>query len=453
MNRCEILATVSGLVIYKEVFFGSEKRRVQVGDQVWPNQPLIMLPDLSQMTVETQVRETDIYKVEKNQQVLISVEAYPELTLEGEVSFIGTLAQEDQARRGGKYFTVSILVKKSDPRLRPGMSARVELLVERLEKAHYVPLEAVFVRGGRHYVYVMRGRSPEVQEVLVGPQQRESHRDRDQARGGGPCSIARSERRCKPSRWRGSPWISRCRRAITLRAPELLTALARAVDVHRIYPRARGIELSALGGVSLDIERGSFVAIVGRSGSGKSTLMNLLGCLDQPTRGQILLEGKDAGALDDKAASRLRSRLIGFLFQSFNLIPQMTVLENVETALLYSGRPESEWRERSERLLDRLGILDRSSHRPTELSGGEAQRAALARALVNDPELLLADEPTGNLDSRTGEEVLALLEGLVAEGRTLVLVTHDASIAARADRVIELSDGRLVRDSATDGAP
>ncbi|TDI39718.1 MAG: ABC transporter ATP-binding protein [Acidobacteria bacterium] len=229
-----------------------------------------------------------------------------------------------------------------------------------------------------------------------------------------------------------------------------MTALVRAVDVHRIYPRA-GIELSALGGVSLDIERGSFVAIVGRSGSGKSTLMNLLGVLDQPTRGQILLEGTDTGKLDDKAASRLRSRLIGFLFQSFNLIPQMTVLENVETALLYSGRPEKEWRARSEPLLDRLGILERSSHRPSELSGGEAQRAALARALVNDPELLLADEPTGNLDSRTGEEVLALLEGLVAEGRTLVLVTHDPSIAARADRVIELSDGRLVRDSESDG--
>ena len=169
LNRCEILATVSGLVIYKEVFFGSEKRKVQVGDQVWPNQPLIMLPDLSQMTVETQVRETDIYKVEKNQQVLISVDAYPELTLEGEVSFIGTLAQEDAVRRGGKYFSVSILVKQADPRLRPGMSARVELLVERLDHARYVPLEAVFERGGRHYTYVMRGRSPDVQEVLVGP--------------------------------------------------------------------------------------------------------------------------------------------------------------------------------------------------------------------------------------------------------------------------------------------
>ena len=168
LERCEIKATVSGLVIYKQVFFGSEKRKVQVGDQVWPNQPLIMLPDLSQMTVETQVRETDIYKVEKNQQVLISVDAYPELVLEGEVSFIGTLAQADEARRGGKYFTVTILVNKADPRLRPGMSARVELLVERLARALYVPLEAVFERGGKHYTYVMRGRSTEVQEVLVG---------------------------------------------------------------------------------------------------------------------------------------------------------------------------------------------------------------------------------------------------------------------------------------------
>ena len=169
LNRCEIKASVSGLVIYKDVFFGSEKRKVQVGDQVWPNQPLIMLPDLSQMTVETQVRETDIYKVERNQQVSIAVDAYPELTLEGEVNFIGTLAQEDELRRGGKYFSVTILVKKADDRLRPGMSTRVELLVERLERARYVPLEAVLERGGKHYCYVLRGRAPEAQEVLVGP--------------------------------------------------------------------------------------------------------------------------------------------------------------------------------------------------------------------------------------------------------------------------------------------
>jgi len=227
-----------------------------------------------------------------------------------------------------------------------------------------------------------------------------------------------------------------------------LTPLARVVDVHRIYPRAERL-LKALDGVSLDVERGSFVAIVGRSGSGKSTLLNLLGCLDQPSSGKVLLEGSDTSALSDEAASRLRSRLIGFLFQSFNLIPQMSVLENVETALLYSDRPQHEWRKRSERLLERLGILERGSHRPTELSGGEAQRAALARALVNEPELLLADEPTGNLDSKTGEEVLGLLEELVEEGRTLVLVTHDGGIADRADRIVELSDGKLVRDRPT----
>jgi len=215
-----------------------------------------------------------------------------------------------------------------------------------------------------------------------------------------------------------------------------------------VYPRADSV-VAALDGVNLDIEEGSFVAIVGRSGSGKSTLLNLLGCLDFPSEGSVLLRGTDTNTLDDRAASRLRNRLIGFLFQSFNLIPQMTVLENVETALLYSERPETEWRERSEHLLDRLGILDRGSHRPAELSGGEAQRAALARALVTEPELLLADEPTGNLDSRTGEEVLKLLDELVAEGRTLVLVTHDPSLAERAHRVVELSDGKLVQDRTT----
>jgi ABC-type lipoprotein export system ATPase subunit len=223
--------------------------------------------------------------------------------------------------------------------------------------------------------------------------------------------------------------------------------LVQAVDVRREYSRV-GKVLAALDGVSLTVERGSFVAIVGRSGSGKSTLLNLMGCLDLPTSGSLLLDGTDTRALDDREASRLRNRVVGFLFQSFNLIPQMSVLENVETALLYGSLPQTEWRARSERLLERLGILERRDHRPGELSGGEAQRAALARALVNEPELLLADEPTGNLDSQTGEEVLLLLEELVEEGRTLVLVTHDENVAGRAHRILELSDGRLVSDSA-----
>jgi putative ABC transport system ATP-binding protein len=210
--------------------------------------------------------------------------------------------------------------------------------------------------------------------------------------------------------------------------------------------------LVALQGVNLAVERGSFLAITGPSGSGKSTLLNLLGCLDRPTEGSILLEGMDVAGLDDRAASRVRNRRIGFLFQSFNLIPQMNVVENVETTLLYSDRHEREWRKRALGLLERLGILERALHRPAELSGGEAQRAALARALVNEPDLLLADEPTGNLDSRTGEQVLDLLSELVQQGTTLVLVTHDPDVTRRAHRIVELKDGRLVRERRSEGS-
>jgi putative ABC transport system ATP-binding protein len=158
-----------------------------------------------------------------------------------------------------------------------------------------------------------------------------------------------------------------------------------------------------------------------------------------------VLDGEDVAQLDDRAASRLRNRRIGFLFQSFNLIPQMNVVENIETALLYSSRPQREWRRRALAALERIELLERASHRPAELSGGEAQRVALARALVNDPDILLADEPTGNLDSRTGEQVLDLLLELQGQGRTIVLVTHDDAVAVRAQRIIELKDGQLVR--------
>jgi putative ABC transport system ATP-binding protein len=226
--------------------------------------------------------------------------------------------------------------------------------------------------------------------------------------------------------------------AITMGASPFL----QAIDVSKIYPRP-GNDLVALGRVSLAVERGSFVAIMGPSGSGKSTLLNLLGCLDAPSSGKILLEGEDVARLDDRAASRLRNRRLGFLFQSFNLIPQMTVVENIETTLLYSDQPQREWTGRALAILERLGLLDRASHRPSELSGGEAQRVALARALVNDPDIVLADEPTGNLDSRTGEHVLDLLLELREQGRTIILVTHDEAVARRAERIVEVKDGKV----------
>jgi putative ABC transport system ATP-binding protein len=212
-------------------------------------------------------------------------------------------------------------------------------------------------------------------------------------------------------------------------------------DVSRVYPRGAG-EVVALAGVSLEVREGEKLAIMGPSGSGKTTLLSILGCLDRPTRGEHLFDGRRVEALGDDELSRLRNRSIGFVFQSFHLIPQLTVAENVETPLLYEGAPLAEWRPRALAELERVGLASRADHRPGELSGGEAQRAAIARALVTDPRLVLADEPTGNLDSATGEEIATLLDELNARGRTVVLVTHNEALARRAGRVVRLRDGR-----------
>ena len=228
------------------------------------------------------------------------------------------------------------------------------------------------------------------------------------------------------------------------RTPPLL----QTVDLSKSYPRPGGA-LVALERVNLTVERGSFTSIMGPSGSGKSTLLSLLGLLDRPSEGRMLLEGKDVAAFSDRAASRLRNAKLGFLFQSFHLIPQMSVVENVQSVFLYGERPEREWRSRAMALLERLGIEERATHRPAELSGGEAQRVALARALVNDPDLILADEPTGNLDSQTGTHVLDLLAEVVERGKTVVLVTHDRDVAERTERIVELRDGRVVGEHYT----
>jgi len=227
--------------------------------------------------------------------------------------------------------------------------------------------------------------------------------------------------------------------ALSLGPQELIELRA----VSRVYRRGSG-EVRALDGVSLAVSDGEWVAVTGPSGSGKSTLLSILGCLERPTGGEYLLDGRSVAGLDDARLSALRNRAIGFVFQSFHLIPQLSVVENVETPLLYGGVPEEEWRERARRCLDRVGLAHRADHRPSEISGGEAQRAAVARALVSEPRLLLADEPTGNLDTHSGEEIAALLQGLHREGRTIVLVTHDDAMARLAGRRVHLLDGRLV---------
>ncbi len=219
----------------------------------------------------------------------------------------------------------------------------------------------------------------------------------------------------------------------------------RLQGVNRRY-RMGAEDIDALGNVDLTVERGGYLAIMGPSGSGKSTLMNIIGCLDTPTRGAYWLNGRSVSALNEKQLAGIRNTEIGFVFQTFNLLPRMTALANVEVPLIYSGVKRKVREARARDALGTVGLGDRMSHRPSEMSGGQRQRVAVARALVTNPSILLADEPTGNLDSRTGEEIMALFDRLHAAGNTLIVVTHEPHIAKHARRIIQLSDGDIVKD-------
>ena len=217
-------------------------------------------------------------------------------------------------------------------------------------------------------------------------------------------------------------------------------------DVYKIYGEGLESEVRALDGVSLEVERGEFVAVVGQSGSGKSTMMNVLGCLDIPTRGTYRLDGVDVRELSDKELSRIRNKQIGFIFQQYNLIQNLTVLENVELPLIYQGIDPIDRRELAMEALGRVGLADRAQHKPTQMSGGQQQRVAIARAISTHPPIIMADEPTGALDSRTGHEVLGFLQQLNKEGSTVILITHDNGIAATARRVVRIADGKIIED-------
>jgi len=213
-------------------------------------------------------------------------------------------------------------------------------------------------------------------------------------------------------------------------------------DLVHVYRRG-SVDVPALRGVTFQIRRGEYVSLMGPSGSGKSTLMHILGCLLTPTSGSYRLDGVETVHLREEERARIRREKIGFVFQQFNLLPRLTLLQNVALPMMYAGVPRREREDRAQRLLERVGLGHRLHHTPTEISGGEAQRVAIARALANDPSLILADEPTGNLDTRTGEEILALFDALHQEGRTLLMVTHDPEVARRAQRILRMRDGRL----------
>ena len=222
-------------------------------------------------------------------------------------------------------------------------------------------------------------------------------------------------------------------------------ALIETVDLWKTYVMGSE-EIHALRGVSIQIDRGEYVAIMGPSGSGKSTLMNLIGCLDTPSKGSYLLNGKQVGQMNDNELARIRNEEIGFVFQTFNLLPRATALHNVELPLVYAGVPAKAREERARAALERVELTSRMTHRPNELSGGQRQRVAIARALVNNPSILLADEPTGNLDSKTGQEIMSLFERLHKAGNTIILVTHEADVAAFAYRAVHIRDGQVEKD-------
>lgn len=222
-------------------------------------------------------------------------------------------------------------------------------------------------------------------------------------------------------------------------------ALIEIKDMYKIYEMGSE-KVHALDGVNLKIEEREFVAIVGASGSGKSTLMNMIGCLDSPTSGTYLLDGEDISSFSDKRLAKVRNRKIGFIFQQFNLLKKMTAFENVERPAKYAGVKKQERKQRTLEALEKVGLQDRMKHRPAALSGGQQQRVAIARSLINRPPVILADEPTGNLDSKSSKEIMTLVKELHASGNTIILITHDSNVAQQAERVIQLFDGKIVSD-------
>jgi putative ABC transport system ATP-binding protein len=229
--------------------------------------------------------------------------------------------------------------------------------------------------------------------------------------------------------------------------PNTSSSVIEMRQVRKVYDTGK-IKVEALKGIDLSIGSGEFVAVVGPSGSGKSTLMNLIGCLDTSTSGEYRLAGEDVAGLSRDDLADVRNRRVGFVFQNFNLLPQISAFENVEMPMLFGGMPPKRRRERVEQLLARVGLADRMEHKPTELSGGQMQRVAIARALAMDPDILLADEPTGNLDTSSGTDVMSIFGELWSQGRTLLVITHDIELARRAGRIVEVRDGQIISDSA-----
>ncbi len=439
--RAKIIAPADGIVTSLDVSAGTTA------------------PSTSAMTIDTgpikataDVAEGDLPALAIGQPATVVVGAI-DATLQGTVSSVAPAASSNS---GGSVVTYAVVVDLTDvpADARPGMTADVTVVTEAGQRRHRrarrgAPGDAGQLpragHGRRRRARVPR-RDRRPGDRLRGRDQERAAGRRERRRGHDGRSHPVVEQQLRvPRRWRRLPardvpvrWRRAAGRCAMSAAP-----IVQLQGVHRVYHTGR-VDVRALDGLDLDVQRGEFLSVVGPSGSGKSTLMNVIGCLDRPTAGRYLLDGADVGQLDDDGLAALRSRAIGFVFQSYNLLPRTTALENVATPLAYQGVRRSEREARAREALERLGLADRMDHEPTELSGGQQQRVAIARALVTEPALLLADEPTGNLDSVSGAEVMGILRDLHASGRTVVLITHDADVAQFADRQVHVRDGKLL---------
>ncbi len=425
-NNATVKAEQDGIVTQLNTSVGST-----------PEGALMRIEDDTALTIQVGVKTKDIVRLEKGMRAELTTDAYPDKTFSGTVTKVVNFTSSDAGMAGGENgdtgdgYRANITIDEGDGLLL-GMGVKVKIFLQEGEEAMAVPYDSIFEEDGTSYVYraVPDEKDPETatfEKVRVNP--------------GEPGDYYTSGRVLRVG-WRE---LHGGRNGMTtpVKRPVILMR-----DIVKTYYIGQPNELEILHGIDLTVQTGEFLSIVGESGSGKSTLMNVIGALDRPTSGTYELDGEEVDSLDDATLSRIRNKKIGFVFQSFNLIPRVSALENVEVPLLYAGVPSKERRARAMDLLTMVGMEDRADHQPNELSGGQNQRVAIARAMANDPAILLADEPTGALDSETSHLVMDLFHQLHEErGKTIVLITHSNELAAETERIVKLSDGRIVADS------
>ncbi len=406
--------------------------------------------EVGPMQVTASFAESAIGSIKVGQPTAVTVSAVGQ-TIDGTVSQITPTAATAAGGSSVVTYAVQITLTNAPATVLSGMSASIAVTTAEASNVIAVPAIALEGSSGNYSVRVIAADGilparagpggPRDHEPGRDPERRvrgRHGRDRD-GLGADQHDHGHHGRRRRDPRDRRRRWRVHSRRRVRRAMTDTIIALE---GVSRVYTSGR-LSVPALVSVNLQINRGEFVAIIGPSGSGKSTMMNILGCLDRPTEGRYILDGTPVDTLDDDGLAALRSRSIGFVFQSYNLLPRTSALDNVATPLMYQGVPRRERHARAQAVLERLGLGDRLNHEPTELSGGQQQRVGIARALVTEPAILLADEPTGNLDSHSGAEVIELFHDLHASGRTIILITHDAEVAAVAERQVHIRDGQV----------